>query len=207
MRHKANSSAGFTLMEVLIALAILAMGMTVLIGTQANSAMQSERANNMAVGAMLTRSKMLDIEADLLKEGFSEMRESSSGNFREEGFDNFRWEAVVEVVEISTDAEEALVASVIGELYGDDESEGALVGASAVTAFLPMIIAQIPQFINDVAKRARRVTLTVYWPMGSGEASFSVEQYVVDLDPTQPEQPEGLDVDAIDAVIQGGISP
>lgn len=194
MTPPCRRSAGFTLMEVLVALAILAMGLTVLIGTQANSALQSERANNMAVASMLARSKMLDVEAELLKDGFSEMRESSGGTFREEGFERFRWEAVIEVIEISNDAEEALVASVIGELYGDDDSEGALVGASAVTAFLPMIIAQIPQFINDVAKRARRVTLTVYWPMGRGEASFMVEQYVVNLDPPEALAPGDAEI-------------
>ena len=173
---------GFTLMEVLVSIAILAMALTILIGTQSNAALTTERANQMAIASLLARGKMMDLEAELQREGFSDMRDVRSGNFRAEGFDEYRWEAEIEIVEISTEAEQALIANVIGELYGDEQSEGALVGASAVTAFLPMIIAQIPPIINEVAERTRRVSLTVTWPVGSGTQSFQVQQFVVILD-------------------------
>ena len=64
---------GFTLLEVMIALAILAVSLTILIGTQANSVHMTERASRMSAAAMLARSQMIDIEHELLSDGFSDM--------------------------------------------------------------------------------------------------------------------------------------
>lgn len=177
-RHR----AGFTLMEVLIAFAILAVSLSILIGTQANSVQMNDRANRMAVAAMLARGKMYDLESELLRDGFSQTTQRDRGTFRDEGFEHFRWSSEVEVVEISGRAEQEFVEGITAQLYGDGETEGVLSGASAVTQFLPMIIAQIPQIINDLSERTRRITLTVSWDVGQGSQSFTVTQFVVNLD-------------------------
>ena len=176
-----RSTAGYTLLEVLIAMSILAVSLAILIGSQANSAMMTERANRMALASMLVRSKMIDIEGELKVEGFQETNQDFSGDFGEEGFEEMEWEALVEVLEIPTEAAPAFGAQINSQLFGDGESQGALSGSDAVSQWLPMIMAEIPTFINDMCERARRITLTITWPEGDGEMSLTVEQYVVDL--------------------------
>lgn len=186
------SHAGYTLMEVLVALTILATGLTILLGTQASSARMSERANQMAIAALLARSKMIDIEHQLLDEGFSEMTETANGDFRDEGFRDIEWEAVIEVIEITDDAQEDFNSTVYEQLFGDGEGGGSLSGSTAVSSFLPMILAQIPPLINDMSQRARQVTMTISWEDGRSEMTLTVQQYVVNLNPggAEGDQPE-----------------
>ena len=167
----------------MIALGILAVSLAVLIGTQANSVHMTERANRMSLAAMLARSKMIDVEHELLADGFSETTEEMSGDFRDEGMDDMSWTAVIEVVELPPEAAEQLVNEVSTSLFGsaDGQAEGALTGAAGVSAMLPMIVGQVPELINDMSKRMRRVTLTIEWPDGKGSQTLTVQQYVVNL--------------------------
>lgn len=197
LRRRHFTPSGFTLMEVLIAFAILAMSLAILLGTQANSVQMMERSNRMALAAMLARGQMFALEAELLREGFSTMEQREQGTFRDEGFPDVRWRAVIDVVEITGDAEQAFVEGVTSQLYGDGETEGALSGASAVTQFLPLIIAQIPSIINDISERTRRISLTVEWDVGRGTHEFTVQQFVVNLDSEDFLQDEGPDLDEL----------
>lgn len=173
---------GYTLLEVLIAMSILAVSLAILIGSQANSALMTERANRMALASMLIRSKMIDIEGELRTEGFQDTNQEFSGDFHEEGMDEMEWEALVEVLEIPPEAAPEFAAQINQQLFGDGESQGSLSGSDAVSQWLPMIMAEVPNFINDMCTRARRITLTVTWPEGrNNEMSLTVEQYVVDL--------------------------
>lgn len=189
-----HAPLGYTLMEVLVALTILATGLTILLGTQASSARMSERANNMALAALLARSKMIDVEHELLSEGFSDMEETARGTFRDEGFDEIEWEALIEVIEITDDAQEEFNSTVYEQLFGDGEGGGSLSGSTAVSSFLPMLMAQIPPMINDMAERSRKVTLTVSWEEGRGDMTLTVQQFVVNLNPggAEGELPEQL---------------
>ena len=161
----------------------------VLLGTQASSARMSERANRMALAALLARSKMIDLEGELMSEGFSDMTETANGDFRDEGADDMEWEALIEVIEITPDAEETFNAEVYTQLFGDGEAGGSLTGSSSVSSFLPMILAQVPEFINQVAQRARKITLVISWEEGEREMSLTVQQYVVNM------RPGGAEVD------------
>ncbi|MCB9506092.1 MAG: prepilin-type N-terminal cleavage/methylation domain-containing protein [Myxococcales bacterium] len=188
-----RTEAGYSLLEVIIAMAILATSLTILLGAQAASARMSERANQMALAALLARSKMLDIEGELLRDGFSATSESGSGNFRDEGFDQMEWEAEIEVVEIDGNAQEQLNADVYGQLFGSGEEGGTISGSSAVSNMMPMIIGMVPGILNGMAQRMRKVTLVITWPDGEGELSLTVQQYVVNLSPDfEPPPSEGL---------------
>ncbi|MEM6734211.1 MAG: prepilin-type N-terminal cleavage/methylation domain-containing protein, partial [Myxococcota bacterium] len=61
---------GFTLLEVMIALLILAVSLAVLLQAQAGSLANSSRARDMTVATLLARSKMIDIEQVVFDEGF-----------------------------------------------------------------------------------------------------------------------------------------
>lgn len=76
MRRRVFNSRGFTLMEVMIGLALLGVALTVLIKSAASSIFSARQAQMMGVATDLARGKMNDIEEQLLKDGFTETDQS-----------------------------------------------------------------------------------------------------------------------------------
>ena len=171
---------GFTLVEVLVAVAVLAFSLSVLMGTQSLVTQQLKLADQMYLAAILIHEQMLRIEDEIRQEGASETTDRDCGDFDEDQYEGFEWCVEIEPVEISDDAEDQFVANVHGELFGEGASgEGSLSGSAAVSRFLPMIIGQVPQFINQVGERTRKITLTIEWEGPFGEQSLTVTQYFV----------------------------
>lgn len=67
---------GFTLMEVMIGLALLGVALTVLIKSSANSIFNARQAQMMGVATDFSRAMMYEIEEKLLKDGFTETDQS-----------------------------------------------------------------------------------------------------------------------------------
>ncbi len=174
------SARGYSLLEVLIALAILAATLTVLMGTQATSNQQAVFANELTRASQLARGKMVDLEYEVMKEGFSTNDQRMSGTFRDEGYPNIRWEATVEPVEIPEEAEEELLAKINSQLFGGVDSEGALQGNAAFSSMLPMLISQFPAIINRIGQKVRRVELTVEFLYGGRSHPITLVEYIVD---------------------------
>ena len=92
---------GFTLLEVMIGLALLGFGLTVLIKSASGSMGAAKHAQLMGVATDLSRSKMHDIEEKLLKDGFTETDQSEEERtFEEEGWETIRYSYKVEQVEL-----------------------------------------------------------------------------------------------------------
>ncbi|MEO1269637.1 MAG: type II secretion system protein [Myxococcota bacterium] len=182
---------GYTLMEVMIALVILASSLTILMGTQSGSVQQGSRANMLTKGTMLARAKMLDIESQLAADGFNADTETERGTFRDEGFPTYSWEYEVELVEIDEGASESLLSETNSKLFGEGEdgSGGAFTGNAAFAAYLPMVVGMVPDMINRLGEKVRRVTLTVTWEFrGAPETPLVLVQYVTDLKADEREQ-------------------
>jgi general secretion pathway protein I len=93
-------SRGFTLLEVMIALALLGIGLTVLIRSVASNMYSAQDAQMMGVATDLARGKMYDVEEKLMKDGFTDTDQSDKGDFADEGWPLIKWEAKVEQVEL-----------------------------------------------------------------------------------------------------------
>jgi len=173
-----SRSHGFTLLEVLLALAILASALTVLLGTAANSSQQAIFANDLTIASQLARSKMIDVEYEIMADGFQSGDQTLRGDFRNEGKPSFTWEARIQIVEIPQTAREEFLAQINTQLFGGDQ--GALQGNAAFSSMLPMLIGELPNMINNIGQKVRKVDLTVQFPRGSGMFPLTVSQYVVD---------------------------
>ncbi len=209
-RNATGAQAGFTLLEVMIAIAIVALSFTVLIGAQSRSTQNGQQANALARAAMLAKSKMFDIEGEQLAEGFALDADEMRGDFRDEGFPDIEWEATVEPVELGDDASAVFQQQAMGQLYGGAEGDGgALTGAQGVSQMLPMILGFVPQIVNEVGERLRRVTLTVRWNDLVGDRELTVAQYIVDLEPKEgtDEMQDAAEDAIIDAVMNSGDAP
>lgn len=175
--------SGFTLMEMLIAISVLAVAATILMGTQSTGTRMLVHANDLSTVVMLTRAKMQDIEYEVLKDGFVENHEESkSGNFSDEGYPDVKWEAVIERIEIGDDAANNFVTAMEEQLFGSEEEGGSISGAGiAVGQAVPLLITMLPSMINRIGERIRRITLTITWEHLGHEQSLTVDQYVVQV--------------------------
>lgn len=84
-------SAGFTLLEVMIALAILAIALTAIGGLRNRDILQHALARDMTVATMLAQQRLGELEVA----GFPALGESS-GEF-EEPYDGFRWAQTISI--------------------------------------------------------------------------------------------------------------
>src|SRR4051812_46966551 len=90
---------GFTLLEVMIALAILGFGLVVLLKSAAGSIFNAQQAHMIGVVTDLARGEMYEIEEKLLKDGFQDTDQSEEGKtFADEGWPNVRYSYKVEEV-------------------------------------------------------------------------------------------------------------
>ena len=99
---KRASSSGFTLLEVMLGLAMLGLAMVVLIKSAAGNIFSSEEAHMMGVATDLARGKMYDIEEVLLKDGFTDTDQSQESEecFTDEGWPNVCYSYKVEEPEL-----------------------------------------------------------------------------------------------------------
>ena len=102
-----RASKGFTLLEVMIGLALLGFALTVLIKSAASSIFNAWQAQMMGVVTDLARGKMYDVEETLIKDGFTDTGLADADDtctdykpFEEEGWPGVEWCAKVEQVEL-----------------------------------------------------------------------------------------------------------
>ncbi len=74
-----NMARGFTLIEVMVALAILGLGLTAILSAQAGAFATAAHARNLSVATTLARCKMGEIEEHLFRDGMQELDEMESG--------------------------------------------------------------------------------------------------------------------------------
>jgi len=95
---RGSAQRAFTLLEVMIALALLGLGMVVLIKSAAGNILSTEDAHMMGIATDLARGKMYDIEEILLKDGFTDSDQSDDSEkcFDDEGWPNICYSYKVE---------------------------------------------------------------------------------------------------------------
>jgi general secretion pathway protein I len=183
---------GFTLLEVMIALAILAGALLTVSEIVGSSLRNHVRARQLEVATLLARAKMVELETEFERTGFRESDEAEEGTFEEEGHPEVRWraEAIVPEADLSADT---LVQLFTGREGGLEELLATMMppgdggpqqtGAAALSGVFQ---AQLTRFGETVKKGVREVRLTVTWPDGKREGSFTVVTHLVVLTPREP---------------------
>lgn len=151
---KISGNKGFSLLEIMVAVAILATSMVVLMALQGSTLLASGRAERLSQATYLARQKMveteIEIEEDLAKNKFPEQEVEKAGQF-EEPFEDFRWKYTLKKVEIPV---------------GDQEGEGN-----------PLIGGEIKKIMDQISKAVREVKITVFW--GSKDLSEEEQPNIV----------------------------
>lgn len=162
---------GFTLLEVLIALMILAVSLTVLLSSQSASMGAASRSRDITTATLLARAKMIDIERRLIDEGFTSGNIEDDGDFREEGFETVKWKYRVSEVEMDLS-----LISGLCEGYGADKEAGKGGGETgACDRMTSALGGPLEQLAKSIGQSLRLVDLTVSVPNGSKKGGEKVE--------------------------------
>lgn len=174
-RFLRNNSAeeGFTLLEVIIAIAIMVMALGSILTVQSGSLNASAKAREMNIVAMLAKSKMVDIEGTFEGKPFNEVKKEDGGAFPAP-YEEYRWTTLVKEIEFPNLSATAPTQGG-GDSAGGGESAGGGGGQPQAAETLTRLVT------NFLSKAVREVTVTVIWKRGTNDQKFSLTTYWVDL--------------------------
>jgi general secretion pathway protein I len=171
-----NGASGFTLLEVMVAVAILSITLVVLLGIVTSNVRATNHAKMNTAATFLARAKMIDVEDEILYDGFSTDSEKDSGSFKEMGFPLFRWESEIERIELPSDMAQKT------KDQATDKTQEAKDPMSMMTGFLGgMMSSFIDPIRIGLEESVRKVTVRVIWDeVARPEQSIEVVQYLTD---------------------------
>lgn len=179
VRRRVRKFAGFTLLEVLVAVAILSMSLTSMLSSQMAAMRATRYARDVSVAAFLAESKLLDLESQLLIEGWGSDDKTFDGDFSEEGWPDIRYECLVDFIEVP-DFNVLQQAAQAGETDGDGGGgPSAYVATAEDQAFAGMGMVW-PIVKGAIEQSIRKSSCRVIWIDGKIEQDFTVETFWTD---------------------------
>jgi general secretion pathway protein I len=179
MRRRASS--GFSLLEVMVALAILALALVVLVGITTLNVRETHHARRLTTATFLARAKMAELEDRVLVEGFVDNDEEEEGDFSNEGHANFRFQTLIEKIELPTD-----IGQKAQQASQQQTQQASTVGSTnplmAMAGMMGGLMSTLIEPIRvGLEESVRRVTVRVLWdePGRRGE-SFEVITFMTD---------------------------
>ncbi len=154
-----KNNKGFSLLEVMIAVGILATSLVAILNFQSRAIISSGRAQSISVATALARHQMaqliLELDAEIAKGRLPDDK-SEEGDFSDLGFPDYRWEMAIRKVEIP--------APPLPEEAGGD------------------LVNKIIQSITDqISKATREMKLVVTWKELEDEQSIDITTHLVGL--------------------------
>jgi general secretion pathway protein I len=206
-RKIATDRRAFTLLEVMVAVAILGLGLVVLLTAQTGLFSSAKRAATLSQAVGLARCKMSEIEEELLRDGYSVTKEDEEGPCceDEEGPLRCAWSIIPVVMpDLSAAAgadagaeppsatasldtlgqaqDELSKGNTESAFSGLTDMAGSTAGASpsmGAGALAPIAMGLIyPQLKSMLEASIRKVTVRVIWSEGPIERDLSVTQYL-----------------------------
>lgn len=163
LKHNYSLKGGFTLIETVIAMVILAAALVLLSTAWSGAYMRVTKAQRSFEVASLLERKMTEIDLEYRGKPLESIPESKEGDF--EGVENYAWKMASKKLELP-DISGSMTAR-----------EG---GADQMTMMI------VKQLTEAMAKSIKEVTVTVIFKKGKKPQEFSVTTYFVDYDKEVP---------------------
>lgn len=192
MRRR-DRSAGFTLLEVMVSVAIMSLALLALIEITTNNVRSAAHARQLTQATFLARTRIAALEDQILVDGFVDTDQEDGGDFADDGHPEFRWQTLIEKIELPTDAaqkaqEQATQQQMQATTGPSVNPMSALTGM--IGGFMTSLIEPIRVGLEE---SVRRVTVRVLWrEVGRPEQSFELVTYLTDpgkLDLAMPSIP------------------
>ena len=180
--------AGFTLLEVMVALGILAASLLAISEVVGGALRNQERARQLGIATVLARGKMVEVVAYYERKGFKDFDEGEDGTFDDQGHPEVRWKVEVKKPTIDLGPDAVLAALSGGKKLEDlmpppDQAPALAPFAAMLKASLQGLLTRVGE---QVKKSAREVRLTVSWKGGGAAVeSFDVVTHMVVLQPEE----------------------
>lgn len=199
--RRTGPQRAFTLLEVMVALGLLAAALAATADLAGAALRNHERARDLDAAVLLARARMAELEERYEDSGFKDHDEDESGDFAEEGRPDVRWRLQIlrPAPNLSADQLLGMLVGETGSAGIDDlvkklmpsqaaaTSGGPTAGASpALAATTALLQAQLTSFGEALKQSLREVRLTVAWPAGKEARSFTVTTHLVVLNPKAP---------------------
>ena len=175
MKHPSHFGVrGFSLLEMMVAIAILSLGLVLLLQVQARSVQLAQQAREMTIATQLARAKLYDCEQDLLKKGFSVGDYDEEGTFDDEQMPGFFWECHayrpdMPIAEASDISEAAAPGAAAGE-----EQAGQ---ADPMMGMLAPVLSQMSGIMGD---SIRELHVIIRWGQDEDRQEMTVTTHVID---------------------------
>ncbi len=201
---------GFTLLEVVVALAILGLALMAIFDLNAGAVANHVYTKRLTVASLLARSKMTDLEQKLYDDGFSNDDDEESGDFSDDGWPQFKWRARIIAPKTEGVTPDQLIGAIFNLPIGDSGSGdpmgglAGLFGGGAASgggkdgasggpqpsglggmggAAMGMAQPMFTQMVQQITQTVREVHLTVFWMEGTNLESIDLVTHVVSLGP------------------------
>jgi general secretion pathway protein I len=208
--RRVRRGGGFTLLEVMVALVVLAGSLMAVADLSGNALRNYVYARDLSVATLLARGKMAEMEEKYEDVGFTDFDQSEDGNFSDQGQPGMRWKLELRKPTSDLTPEKILGAflgggdgdtgtqEMLGNLLGGQGGGSSKGGPSAGTpgGLLGGVLqGQIKAFTEEIKNGVRRVSLRVSWKDGKIENGFEVSTYWVVLHPKAAGGARGPDPD------------
>jgi general secretion pathway protein I len=194
----------------MISLAILAVALVAISDLNGGAVAMHAYGRRATEATLLLRAKMLDVEDELQKKGFSDFNDEQHGTFEDQGAPAYSWSAEILKPDVQLDPAQLLsMLGVGGQGKASSQPKGGIGGAaSALAASLGgaqgalqglqgggaaamlggplggMLQGQATTFIETLKKSVREVRLSVSWQDGKERKSVAASQIIVILPET-----------------------
>jgi general secretion pathway protein I len=195
---------GFTLLEVMVALAVLAGAFMALAELGGSALRNHAYARDLSAATLLARGKLAELEERYEDAGFKDSDETDEGDFADAGRPDVRWTVELvrpdpqlspaELVGLLAGAEGGDPQELLAKLFGtsgtdaaDGEQSGGPTTMAAAGAGVAgqVLQTQLTAFGEQLKKSLRELRLTVSWSDGKPR-SFTVTEHLVVLNPRAP---------------------
>ncbi len=172
---RSGHASGFTLLEVLVAVAILSITLSSLLSSQMASLRATDQARQLSSVAFLAEGQLVEIEWELKQDGWGQDDQTFEGDFSDEGWPNVEYVCVVDLIEMP-DYNQLVQAKDASETDGDDSLGPQDAGDQAFGA-LGMVWPIVKEAIEQ---SIRKSWCTVRWQRPDGTDKLSDEWLCAD---------------------------
>jgi general secretion pathway protein I len=155
---------GFTLLETIIAMAIMVLALSAILAVESGSINASIRTREMNIVGMLAKRKMVTLEHAFEGKTFDEFKKEDAGAF-ETPYQDYLWKVTVKEIEFPS----------LSSGAPKDSSASASDGGGEMVEMISKLVTKF------LSKSVREVNLTVSWNKGRNERSYALSTYWVDL--------------------------